>query len=275
MFARKKSKTMAPRRARYELRAPLIVFVGCFWTLEAQAAEDLPAASARVPAEHESSEARDPDTAASPDGSEGSRAARQERSPAESKDAAPEPGAGEAIDPDGHPLVAAHFRASHDDVRFLLGPPPSDVKSQGFVPHENVLGTDQLRALCVAPCARWLYPGVYSVALSRGGDPVRTLTPLTLDAPSLVEGEYRSYTWMRVAGYVTLGASVVLGSLFVLSSVDDCGTTDGTCLQREANVFIGVGVMLVGLTGGLLMTQKDDEARVVTRGAPPGLAEPR
>jgi hypothetical protein len=103
---------------------------------------------------------------------------------------------------------------------------------------------------------------------------VHTSVPLSINAPALLEGEYHSYAWLRTAGYVTMGVGVLLGSFLVFSSVSDCGSTDGSCLQKEANVFIGAGVMLAGLTGGLLMTQKDDEASVKVRPLPKSHPEP-
>jgi hypothetical protein len=195
----------------------------------------------------------------------------------ETKPNAPEPEAeklphGIAVDDEGLKLVAAHFRATSENMTLLLGPDREQHRDTGWVAEE--LDTDELQALCVAPCARWLYPGSYSVALARGKEPVRVSIPLSIDTPALLEGEYHSYAWMRVTGYVTMGAGVLLGSLLVFSSVDDCGSTDGSCLQKEANVFIGAGVMLAGLTGGLLMTQKSDEVSVAVRPLPKNLPEP-
>jgi hypothetical protein len=104
---------------------------------------------------------------------------------------------------------------------------------------------------------------------------VRTSELLSINEPVELDGEYHSNTLLRTLGYVAMGVGIVGGSLLVASSVSDCGSTDGTCLQKSANVFIGAGVMLAGLTGGLLLTQVKDQAEVSKKPASPSLGEPK
>lgn len=180
---------------------------------------------------------------------------------------------GVATDAEGAPLVAVHFRGE-PGTHYYVGPPRAQNDAFGNLGRVR-LDADELRELCQSPCARWLYPGSYSFALSRNGDPVRTPELLSIDEPVELEGQYHSNTLVRTLGYVAMGVGVVGGSLLIASSLSDCGSTDGTCLQRSANVFIGAGVMLAGLTGGLILTQVKDKAEVSAKPASPGLGEPK
>lgn len=180
---------------------------------------------------------------------------------------------GVATDENGTTLVAVHFRGL-PGTHYLVGPPSALVDTFGNRGHPR-LDVDELTPLCTSPCARWLYPGSYTLALSDNGNVARVPALLSVSAPAEVDGEYHSRWLLRSLGWATMGAGVVAGTLLITSSVGDCGSRDGTCLQKQGNVFLGAGAILVGLTGGLLLTQMDDRATASVKPASPALGEPR
>jgi hypothetical protein len=180
--------------------------------------------------------------------------------PAEEAVAGPPPPAGRATDRTGNPLVAVHFRSPTPELRFFLGP--------ALVAPDPYGGPDrpapgELRELCAAPCARWIYPGQYALGIARpeednGRLPTRADEAAWFDGPALVTGEYHSYGWVRVLGWATMGLGIVSGSALVLYAFDRCAG-DGLCLQNTPSAWFGAGAFFAGVTGGLLLTLKEDE----------------
>lgn len=166
---------------------------------------------------------------------------------------------GFATDRSGDPLVALHFRGNSPHLRFFLGPAPQDNHVYGTTPASIRDTTQELLELCEAPCARWVYPGRYSVGIApRGGRLVRAHETLWLADPSVVTGEYHSYGWVRAVGWATMALGIAAGSALVLYAFDHCAG-DGLCLQNTPSAWFGAGAFFAGVTGGLLLTLKDDE----------------
>ena len=187
---------------------------------------------------------------------------------------------GRAVDRAGNPLVAAHFDSTREGLRIFLGPARAQPDAYGTTMGRPRLDTGELRELCAAPCARWIYPGEYSFGAApatepdeREKQPLRARDPLTLHTPVLVTTDYQSYGWLRAVGWATMGAGLIGGSALVLVAFDRCAG-DGLCLQDSPYAWLGAGTFFLGVTGGLLLTLKGDEVSFsVTPN--PRLPEPR
>lgn len=180
---------------------------------------------------------------------------------------------GRATDRSGEPLVAVHFRSPQEGLRFYLGPsrPPPD-NYDGEVAVE--LDVSELHELCTAPCARWVYPGQYSLGLAPGkASPRRAQDPLRLTDPTVVTAEYRSYGWLRNIGWVTMGLGMAGGATMIMLAFDSCDG-DGLCLQDTPLSWAGAGIFFAGVTGGLFLTMKEDEISFALSPAT-GLSEPQ
>lgn len=187
---------------------------------------------------------------------------------------------GRAIDSAGNPLVAAHFESPREGLRIFLGPARAQPDRYGTTMGRPRLDTGELRELCAAPCARWIYPGEYSFGAAparkpdeRDEQPLRARDPLLVDTPVLVTTNYQSYAWLRTVGWITMGAGLVGGSSLVLVAFDRCAG-DGLCLQNSPYAWLGAGTFFLGVTGGLLLTLKGDEVSFSLT-PNPGLPEPR
>lgn len=207
------------------------------------------------------------------DGGQGEEPAPEAKEPGATEEpTSAEPPPGYAVDRSGAPLVAVHFRSPQEGLRFFLGPslPPSD--SYG---REGALRLDvsELRELCAAPCARWVYPGQYALGLAPPDDTARRAEdPLRVAEPTVVTGEYRSYGWLRAVGWATMGLSMIGGSTMIVLAFDSCDG-DGLCLQDTPLSWAGAGIFFAGITGGLFLTMKEDEISFSLSPAT-GLSEP-
>ncbi len=222
---------------------------------EAEKAPDTASKDADEPADDEASTGADESEATEEPSAEGKK---KEKSLAELEKIAREPPRPE----DQVPLVVS-FSARPDGARYFIGPADANYDAYGSGFWQQSLEAAEFQPLCEPPCKRAFYPGRYSLAIAEDEDsrPVRAERVLDVREPTAVDGLYQSYQWVRTVGWITMGASVVGGSILVISAANGCGIEDGTCIHDDARVWLGMGVIVAGVTGGLFLTLKDDEAQ--------------
>lgn len=190
-----------------------------------------------------------------------SHAARAETE-AKAAAAKTKPVAHTATAPEG--TVRVDFDSEPSGVRFHIrtGESVGQVSGTGLGGPGVSVTFDDYTSLCEAPCSADLKPGTYVFGLSTEDDaPIKAEESITVDKETALYGRYVSYGGMRVAGWITLVASVVGGTAMMLTSIPHC-TGPGPCSPNMGLLVGGAAVMIGGGTVGFFMTRKSDEAEL-------------
>ena len=158
------------------------------------------------------------------------------------------------------PIFSAKFRAQPKGARVFLGPLLPKDDGYGSGAWQRRMEADEFSEICTAPCVAPVYPGNYRFALApEFGGPVRARGVLRIEGDTVVMGEYRSHRARRIAGFVTMAASVIGGSVMTFAGVSGCDGSAGSCVRKSPLVWLGVGVFLLGVPTGLWLTLNDDQ----------------
>lgn len=173
-----------------------------------------------------------------------------------------EPVARKSAAPEG--TVRVDFDSEPSGVRFHIrtGESVGQLSGTGLGGPGLSVTVDDYASLCEAPCSANLRPGTYVFGLSTDDDaPVKAEESITIDKDTPLYGRYVSYGGMRVAGWITLVASVVGGTAMMITSVPSC-SGPGACSPNMGLLVGGAAVMIGGGTVGFFMTRKSDEAEL-------------
>jgi hypothetical protein len=188
--------------------------------------------------------------------------------------AGPSPGApplGASPAPVPSPAAVSTFESGPFPVQFLATVPGltfyrlnrsvSTVQlglAAGTITHES------LSEICRAPCVAPLERGTYFLSLGIPGEyPVPANVGVRVTSPTSVQASYESRSDFRLAGWLVVAGSVVVGTALSYLSVRDCPPEDRNCsLPRVPLLATGLGIGTVGTIVGLLMTGKDDDATI-------------
>ncbi len=121
------------------------------------------------------------------------------------------------------------------------------------------------QVVCVAPCTAELPPQNVLLALSiPDHHAIPTARPIALSQGLVLRGHYVDNSAVRLAGWLTIGATVLGGGALMVHGFSQ---SDG------AFVSVGAGTGVVGSLFGWILTRKDDEAEILSGDelAPPHL----
>ncbi|MCB9707755.1 MAG: hypothetical protein H6714_03040 [Myxococcales bacterium] len=124
------------------------------------------------------------------------------------------------------------------------------------------------RRICTAPCDIDLMAGSHDFALSLGkGNPVEVEEPVSVSEPLVLTGEYDSDKGSRIAGWVILITSAVVGlgltmASFFLGDETDCLT--GNCPKEVSTPLLiaGLATPLIGLGISLPLILNGDDVKL-------------
>lgn len=158
------------------------------------------------------------------------------------------------------PIFQATFQAKPQGARVFLGPVLPKDDGYGSGAWQRRMEADEFTEICTAPCEAPVYPGQYRFALApEEGGPIRARGILSVEGDTVVSSEYTSHRLRRIAGWMTMVASVVGGSVMTFAGVSGCDGATGSCVRKSPLVWLGTGVFLLGTPTGLWLTLNDDQ----------------
>ena len=126
--------------------------------------------------------------------------------------------------------------------------------------------TTHLEQVCSAPCAVELPRGSYEFGLSLEGSRVlETGTEFELNGDTRLHGRVESRTGIRVAGWLTIAASIVVGA--VVAVYDRQRECDAADICRDRYPYMAPGIIIIAGGGalGAYMALQSDRARIDIR----------
>jgi hypothetical protein len=174
------------------------------------------------------------------------------------------------------------LEANEGDVSFLVRTGQGEFSGSGYAWGRggvSVWGQSRdYSIICTAPCDARIPVGTHRLALTQGGGrAIETDDPIEVPGPSTLHGIYESRTGTRVAGWIVLGASVVAGTVVMLTSIkskQDCSIGPNDCYPTSdfdtTQFLVGTGIMAAGTVVGLVLGLQKDHAtiEVVPQGPP-------
>ncbi len=163
----------------------------------------------------------------------------------------------------GADTVRVHFEAADPDMRLLR-----------TVRYGELAGAPRgYQVVCTTPCDASLPRGATDLALATAsGRPVETEKPIVVEGVSTLRGSIASHRSTRIAGAVTLGATLLAGAgIFtwgLAEEEDDCDQANGSngCSRHVARnwgiVAAGGAILAVGLAVGIPLIALRDRAHI-------------
>lgn len=116
------------------------------------------------------------------------------------------------------------------------------------------------QTICVAPCTAELPPQNALFALSIvDHHPIPAARPIALTQGLVLHGHYVDNSNVRLAGWLTIGASVIGGTALIAHALSQ---------EKGTIASVGAGTGVVGSLFGWILTRKDDEAEILSGDEP-------